>query len=148
MRPAPLPPQPEEEKEQQCAVEEQSMPEHKGLGGLFHRKKQMAYLDLAIFGENIVSRRRWLIEPNRTVRIGRLANSDVMMPADNLISRTHCELYYNEKRKEFILRDLSKFGTLLEDKKPMEKNRPYTLKDNAVFYVLSPKYKFRLVIEK
>lgn len=145
---APQPPQPEEEKEQQCAVEEQSMPEHKGLGGLFHRKKQMAYLDLAIYGENIISRRRWLIEPNRTVRIGRLANSDVMMPADNLISRTHCELYYNEKRKEFVLRDLSKFGTLLEDKKPMEKNRPYTLKDNAVFYVLSPKYKFRLVIEK
>ena len=149
----PIPPAPQHEpkdddSEKLCSVEEQSMPEPKGFGGLFHRKKQMAYLELAIYGENIISRRRWLIEPNRTIRIGRLANSDVMMPADNLISRTHCELYYNEKRKEFILRDLSKFGTLLEDKKPMEKNRAYTLKDNAVFYILSPKYMFRVVIEK
>ena len=147
-QPEPKPEPKKDDSEGLCPVEEQSMPEPKGWGGLFHRKKQMAYLELAIYGENIISRRRWLIEPNRTIRIGRLANSDVMMPADNLISRTHCELYYNEKRKEFILRDLSKFGTLLEDKKPMEKNRSYTLKDNAVFYILSPKYMFRVVIEK
>ena len=132
-----------------CSVDEQTMPEPKGFLGLFHHQKRAtAYLELAIRGENMVSRRRWLIEPNRVVHIGRQASSDVMMPVDNLISRNHCELYYNEKRREFALRDVSKFGTLLEDQTPMEKNKSYTLKDGAVFYVLSTKYMFRVVIEK
>ena len=72
----------------------------------------------------------------------------VMMPANNRISRTHCELYYNEKRQDFVLKDVSKFGTFLSDGTPMEKERLYALKDKDCFYVVSPVYKFRVVIEK
>ena len=140
-----------EESEKLCSVEEQSMPEPKGLAALFRPKKhQMAYLELTIDYKktaNCYSRRRWLIEPNRTIRIGRLATSDVMMPANNRISRSHCELFYNEKRKDFTVRDLSKFGTFLADGTPMEKTKSYTLKPGEVFYVLSPEYMFRVVIE-
>lgn len=110
----------------------------------------MAYLELTITSRktaNCNSKRRWLIEPNRTIKIGRLATSEVMMPADGRISRNHCELFYNEKRKDFTIRDLSKFGTFLADGKPMEKSKQYTLKDGDVFYILSPEYMFRVVIE-
>jgi len=140
-----------EESEKLCSVEEQSMPEPKGLAALFRPKKhQMAYLELTIDHKktsNCYSRRRWLIEPNRTIHIGRLATSDVMMPANNRISRNHCELFFNEKRRDFTIRDCSKFGTFLADGRQMEKSKSYTLKPGEVFYVLSPEYTFRVVIE-
>ena len=140
-----------EESEKLCSVEEQNIPEPKGLAALFHpKKRKMAYLELTIHYKNDAgscSRRRWLLEPNCTIKIGRLATSDVMMPANNRISRNHCELFYNEKRKDFTIRDISKFGTFLANGKPMEKSKQYTLKDGDVFYVLSPEYKFKVVIE-
>lgn len=70
------------------------------------------------------------------------------MPANNRISRTHCELFYNEKKQEVALRDVSKFGTFLADGTRMEKNRTYYLKDQSLFCVVSPEYKFRVKIEK
>ena len=81
------------------------------------------------------------------MKVGRLATSDVMMPADNQISRNHCEVFYNEPRREFIVRDLSKYGTYLADGKPMEKEKSYTLKDGDIFCVVSPEYTFKVVIE-
>lgn len=140
-----------DDSEKLCAVEEQSVPEPKGLAALFHpKKRKLAYLELTICAkgqEGPSSKRQWLIEPNRTIKIGRLAASDVMMPANNRISRNHCEVFYNEKRKDFTIRDLSKFGTFLADGKPMEKAKQYTLKNGDVFYVLSPEYMFKVVIE-
>lgn len=140
-----------DDSEKLCSVEEQSIPEPRGLAALFRpRKHKLAYLELTICGrdrEESAARRRWLIEPNRTIRIGRLASSDVMMPPNNRISRNHCEVVYNEKRKEFALRDLSKFGTFLAGGKPMEKDKQYPLKNGDVFYVLSPEYRFKVVIE-
>jgi len=142
---------PHEESEKLCSVEEQNLQEPRGLAALFHPKKhKMAYLELTINYKKegkSASKRRWLIEPNRVIKIGRLATSDVMMPANNLISRNHCEIYYNEKRKDFTIRDVSKFGTFLAGGKPMEKLKQYTLKNGEVFYVLSPEYMFRVVIE-
>ena len=103
------------------------MPEPKGLAAFFHpKKRRLAYLELTMRKSGgHISRRRWIIEPNRTVKVGRLATSDVMMPADNQISRNHCEVFYNEPKREFIVRDLSKYGTYLADGKPMEKEKSY-----------------------
>lgn len=124
------------------------MPEPRGLAAFFPKKRRLAYLELTIRKSGgHVSRRRWTIEPNRTVKVGRLATSDVMMPADNQISRNHCEVFYNEPRREFIVRDLSKYGTYLADGKPMEKEKSYTLKDGDIFCVVSPEYTFKVVIE-
>ena len=140
-----------DEAEEMHSVEEQSIPEPRGLAALFHPKKhKLAYLELTIDyrkSANCFSKRRWMIEPNRTIKIGRLATSDVMMPANNLISRNHCELFYNEKRRDFTVRDLSKFGTFLADGRRMEKEKLYTLKDGDMFCVLSPEYTFKVVIE-
>ena len=113
------------------------MPEPKRLAAFFHpKKRRLAYLELTMRKSGgHISRRRWIIEPNRTVKVGRLATSDVMMPADNQISRNHC------------VRDLSKYGTYLADGKPMEKEKSYTLKDGDIFCVVSPEYTFKVVIE-
>ena len=110
-----------DDSEKMCQVEEQNMLEPKGLVAFLHpKKRRLAYLELTIRKSGgHVSRRRWTIEPNRTVKVGRLATSDVMMPADNQISRNHCEVFYNEPRREFIVRDLSKYGTYLADGKPI-----------------------------
>ncbi len=138
-----------DDSEKMCQVEEQNMPEPKGLAAFFHpKKRRLAYLELTMRKSGgHISRRRWIIEPNRTVKVGRLATSDVMMPADNQISRNHCEVFYNESRREFIVRDLSKYGTYLADGKPMEKEKSYTLKDGDIFCVVSPEYTFKVVIE-
>ena len=145
---------PEPEKaDQVCMIMPQAVAEPRARGGLFRHKKKgkMAWLELTIQNGSSDAdsvKRRWLIEPNRMLTIGRLASSNVMMPANNRISRTHCELYYNEKRQDFVLKDVSKFGTFLSDGTPMEKERLYALKDKDCFYVVSPVYKFRVVIEK
>ena len=99
-----------DDSEKMCQVEEQNMPEPKRLAAFFHpKKRRLAYLELTMRKSGgHISRRRWIIEPNRTVKVGRLATSDVMMPADNQISRNHCEVFYNEPKREFIVRDLSK----------------------------------------
>ena len=138
-----------DDSEKMCQVEEQNMPEPRGLAAFFHpKKRRLAYLELTMRKSGgHISRRRWIIEPNRTVKVGRLATSDVMMPADNQISRNHCEVFYNEPRREFIVRDLSKYGTYLADGKPMEKEKSYTLKDGDIFCVVSPEYTFKVVIE-
>lgn len=138
-----------DDSEKMCQVEEQNMPEPKRLAAFFHpKKRRLAYLELTMRKSGgHISRRRWIIEPNRTVKVGRLATSDVMMPADNQISRNHCEVFYNEPKREFIVRDLSKYGTCLADGKPMEKEKSYTLKDGDIFCVVSPEYTFKVVIE-
>lgn len=138
-----------DDSEKMCQVEEQNMPEPKRLAAFFHpKKRRLAYLELTMRKSGgHISRRRWIIEPNRTVKVGRLATSDVMMPADNQISRNHCEVFYNEPKREFIVRDLSKYGTYLADRKPMEKEKSYTLKDGDIFCVVSPEYTFKVVIE-
>lgn len=138
-----------DDSEKMCQVEEQNMPEPKGLAAFFHpKKRRLAYLELTMRKSGgHISRRRWIIEPNRTVKVGRLATSDVMMPADNQISRNHCEVFYNEPKREFIVRDLSKYGTYLADGKAMEKEKSYTLKDGDIFCVVSPEYTFKVVIE-
>lgn len=138
-----------DDSEKMCQVEEQNMPEPKRLAAFFHpKKRRLAYLELTMRKSGgHISRRRWIIEPNRTVKVGRLATSDVMMPADNQISRNHCEVFYNEPKREFIVRDLSKYGTYLTDGKPMEKEKSYTLKDGDIFCVVSPEYTFKVVIE-
>ena len=99
-----------DDSEKMCQVEEQNMPEPKRLAAFFHpKKRRLAYLELTMRKSGgHISRRRWIIEPNRTVKVGRLATSDVMMPADNQISRNHCEVFYNEPKREFIVRDLSR----------------------------------------
>ena len=51
------------------------------------------------------------------------------------------------KRRDFTIRDLSKFGTLLSGGEPMKKGKQYTLRDGDSFYVLSPEYTFKVVIE-
>ena len=56
-------------------------------------------------------------------------------------------MFYNDSRREFIVRDLSKYGTYLADGKPMEKEKSYTLKDGDIFCVVSPEYTFKVVIE-
>lgn len=149
--PAYRPPQEESDFKALCSVEEQNVLEPKGFAGLFHRKKhRLAYLELTIAQTNAHrggSKRRWLIEPNRTLRIGRRENSEVMMPPNNLISRDHCEIFYNENRKEFLVKDTSKFGTYLADGTRMEKMRYYPLKDGDAFFLLSPEYMFKVVIE-
>ena len=138
-----------DDSEKMCQVEEQNMPEPKRLAAFFHpKKRRLAYLELTMRKSGgHISRRRWIIEPNRTVKVGRLATSDVMMPADNQISRNHCEVFYNEPKREFIVRDLSKYGTYLADGKPMEKEKSNTLKDGDIFCVVSPEYTFKVVIE-
>lgn len=152
--PNPKPDNPEPEKaDQVCMIMPQAVAEPRAQGGLFRHKKKgkIAWLELTIQNGSSDAdsvKRRWLIEPNRMLTIGRLASSNVMMPANNRISRTHCELYYNEKRQDFVLKDVSKFGTFLSDGTPMEKERLYALKDKDCFYVVSPVYKFRVVIEK
>lgn len=140
-----------DDSEKVCSVEEQSVQEPRGLAAFFHpKKRRLAYLELTIDYRETArcfSRRRWLLEPNCTIKIGRSATSDVMMPANNRISRNHCEIFYNEKRRDFTIRDLSKFGTLLSDGKSMEKGKQYTLRDGDIFFVLSPEYTFKVVIE-
>lgn len=140
-----------DDSEKICYVEEQNVQEPRGLAVFFHpKKRRLAYLELTIDYRKeagCFAKRRWLIEPNRVIKIGRLPTSDVMMPANNRISRNHCEIFYNEKRKEFAVRDVSKFGTFLADGRQMEKEKRYTLKDGDVFYVLSPEYTFKVVIE-
>ena len=138
-----------DDSEKMCQVEEQNMPEPKRLAAFFHpKKRRLAYLELTMRKSGgHISRRRWIFEPNRTVKVGRLATSDVMMPADNQISRNHCEVFYNEPKREFIVRDLSKYGTYLADGKPMEKEKSHTLKDGDIFCVVSPEYTFKVVIE-
>lgn len=142
-----------ESRDEVRPVKLQNMAEHGFFGGLFQRKKhkKMAWLELTIrdaASGSEISRRRWLVEPNRVLKIGRLASSDVMMPANNLISRTHCELSYNEEKQVFELKDVSKFGTFFADGTRMEKNRTYNLKDQGSFCVISPVYKFKVEIEK
>jgi len=140
-----------DDSEKMCQVEEQNMPEPRGLAAFFHpKKRKMAYLELTIDYRETAgcfSKRRWLLEPNCTIKIGRSATSDVMMPANNRISRNHCEIFYNEKRRDFTIRDLSKFGSFLSSGEPMEKGKQYTLRDGDSFYVLSPEYTFKVVIE-
>lgn len=140
-----------DDSEKVCSVEEQDVQEPRGLAAFFHpKKRKMAYLELTIDYRETAgcfSKRRWLLEPNCTIKIGRSATSDVMMPANNRISRNHCEIFYNEKRKDFTIRDLSKFGTLLSNGEPMKKGKQYTLRDGDSFYVLSPEYTFKVVIE-
>lgn len=93
-----------------------------------------------------ISRRRWIIEPNRTVKVGRLATSDVMMPADNQISRNHCEVFYNESRREFIVRTCPNMAPIWRTESQWKRKVVYTERWRY-FCVVSPEYTFKVVIE-
>ena len=101
-----------DDSEKVCSVEEQDVQEPRGLAAFFHpKKRKMAYLELTIDYRETAgcfSKRRWLLEPNCTIKIGRSATSDVMMPANNRISRNHCEIFYNEKRRDFTFQSLAR----------------------------------------
>ena len=57
-------------------------------------------------------------------------------------------MFYNEPKREFIVRDLSKYGTYLAERKAnRKKEKSYTLKDGDIFCVVSPEYTFKVVIE-
>lgn len=117
-------------------------------GGLFARRghQPMAYLELCIGNKSM---RRWMIAANQHIKIGRRAACDVMMPPDNNISRDHCELYFDARKRNFVLRDTnSKFGTYLKNGTRLVPNQKYILQNNDTFYILSSYYMCRVVIEE
>lgn len=135
--------------EQLCSIEE-DIPELKGLSRFFHHKKhRMAWLELTVQNGTVHGslRRRWSIEPNCKATVGRIGTSSVMMPIDTQISRTHCEVCYNEKKQRMMVKDVSKYGTYLADGRRMTKGQEYILRNGDVFYVVSKKYRFKVVIE-
>ena len=138
-----------EHSEQLCSIAEDSS-ELKGLSRFFHHKKhKMAWLELTVQSGAVQSnlRRQWSIEPNCKATVGRLGTSSIMMPVDTQISRTHCEVSYNENKHRVMIKDVSKYGTYLADGSRMVKGREYILKNGDIFYVVSEKYCFKVVIE-
>lgn len=117
-----------------------------GLFSFGKKRVRRAYLELYVKDRRVP--RRWLLPAEREIVMGRSADSYVMLPTDNLISRNHCKLLYHEKERSFVLRDVSKFGTYLSDGQRMTKEKPYTLKENETFYVLSRNYRCKVVIEE
>ncbi len=112
-----------------------------------HKKQtRMACLELTIRGK---TSRRWVLPANQWMQIGRSVNSDIKMPVNNRISRAHCELYYNEKKQVFLLRDHSRYGTFFPGGEQLTPNREYTLRADEQFCILTPPdYMFKVVIEE
>lgn len=129
------------------AVAAQNMPSSRKIWPFSARKhSRMAYLELCI---NHRSTRRWMLTANQDIQIGRRAASDVMMPADNNISRDHCKIYFDAKKGRFLLTDTrSKFGTYLKDGTRLHPDQPVSLRPNDTFFIVSPQYMCRVVIEE
>ena len=55
------------------------------------------------------------LQSNRYYRLGRAGDADIVVPLQ-LISKTHCYLCFDEKRGEYIVRDVSRNGTKVGSK--------------------------------
>lgn len=65
------------------------------------------------------------LRPNRIYRLGRDRNADIVVPVQ-LISKTHCYLYFDAKSGAFAVKDVSRNGTKLGNR-PLPKGRFCTI---------------------
>lgn len=113
--------------------------------GWFRKKKRsFQYLELLEEGRVI---RRWSLEANREMSVGRHPQSDIMTPSHGMISRNHCRITYMANRGDFILEDVSTYGTYLRSGERLIKGAKYRLRDGDQFYLYSPRFMFRVVTE-
>jgi serine/threonine protein kinase len=106
-------------------------------------KKEHEIRLTAILGENQIS--TWKLLPDEEVVIGRSQDECQVVIADTKISRRHCSIRYDSKRKKFVLNDFSSNGTCVMNKKIGRGNRMY-LDSGDIFSALSEKYRFLIEI--
>jgi len=70
------------------------------------------------------------ILPNRIYRLGRSSDADIVVPAQ-LISKTHCYVYYDGRSGDFAVKDVSRNGTKL-GRRPLPKDRFCTIAAGSV----------------
>lgn len=110
------------------------------------KKKSFQYLELWEKGKVV---RRWMVQPDRLLTIGRHPESDIMTPSNSMISRRHCKLYFNSRQEKFILQDAgSKYGTFLENGEKLYPEKEYELRAGENFYICTPRFTFKVVIEQ
>ena len=61
------------------------------------------------------------LQPNKLYRLGRTGDADIIVPVQ-LVSKTHCFVYYDGKSGMFAVKDVSRNGTKLGNR-PLPKNR-------------------------
>lgn len=116
------------------------------FGWLFKKKRTFQYLEL-LEGDRCV--RRWNLPANREMSMGRLPDSDIMTPSHNMLSRRHCKITYRSASETFIVEDTkSTYGTYRENGERLKAGRQYSFKNGEKFYLFSPRFMFRVVIEK
>lgn len=65
---------------------------------------------------------RWNLPVNTQVSIGRSVKvSNIVIPGDLAISKEHCRLFYDEKKNEFLLTDVSRNGVYVQNQRLVPK---------------------------
>ncbi len=125
---------------------ELSMVSKEMFGWKKKKKRTFQYLEF-LEGDRVI--RRWHLEADKELSMGRHPDSDIMTPSHNMISRRHCKLTYISRTGEFMLEDAgSMYGTFQLNGQRLNKGMRYTLKDGDKFYLYAPRFTFRVVIEK
>lgn len=96
-------------------------------------KKASAYLEV-LTGNTAGN--RWRLPSDTEIRLGRSpVQSNIILTADPLISKIHCILVFHEASGSFLLKDVSRNGTFVEN----------TRLEPEIFYEFEPEFTFFLV---
>ena len=79
---------------------------------------------------------KWAIPYNAEIRIGRKAGANHIVIPDEMISREHCVVRYDQKNGVFFLRDVSTNGTFSERGERYEKGKDAVLVPGSGFYLV------------
>ncbi|MCD8239188.1 MAG: protein kinase [Clostridiales bacterium] len=83
----------------------------------------------------------------RSLVIGRVSSSCHIVINDDSVSRKHCVIEFSAARKEFYITDWSSNGVFFADKSRLKYGVKYAVKSEQDFYLVIPKYNFKVVIQ-
>ena len=83
--------------------------------------------------------KNYRIRPNERILIGRdESQCDIIIPSGT-VTHVHCELFYEPEREMYIVKDMSKNGTLVDEKYRLPKNELVDIPPGSTLMIGSTK---------
>ena len=98
------------------------------------KKQQVPYLEIV---SGLRTGARWELPANTKINIGRSPRqSNIIIQGDNLISKIHCCIIYDDQMGQFLLEDFSRNGVYINNRR-LEKGKRYSCGSEVVFSLAS-----------
>ena len=98
------------------------------------KKQQVPYLEIV---SGLRTGARWKLPANTKINIGRShRQSNIIIQGDNLISKIHCCIIYDDQMGQFLMEDFSRNGVYINNRR-LEKGKRYSCGSEVVFSLAS-----------